>query len=36
MCITLQEFLEIHAMIVLPASGAEKGIPKLGTLVSVK
>ena len=36
MCITLQEFLEIHAMIVLPASRAEKGIPKLGTLVSVK
>ena len=36
MCITFQEFLEIHAIIILPASGTEKGIPKLGTFVSVK
>ena len=36
MYITFQEFLEIHAIIVLPASGTEKGIPNLGTLVSVK
>lgn len=36
MCITFQEFMEIHSVIVLPANGAEKGIPKLGTLVIVK
>lgn len=34
--ITFQEFLEIHAIIILPTSGTEKGNPKLGTFVSVK
>lgn len=36
-CITFHEnFLEIHAIIILPTSGTEKGNPKLGTFVSVK